>query len=185
MTQSKEHTNHPCYIDDPDRQYSEWMQNPETQISFLRLLLDMHTNDWPDMIMLSDLPQVPSDQIDALPVTMVWRASGKARKKRDVVFYSSDQTTSFYRPVRTQFVFLELGDGTYVARKWNPEEFGPYGDIPDCGLTPKQFLHTYIEGGGTEGLKKHFENLRKKRGGASKTHWRPQFYPPPKSTLRK
>lgn len=168
------------YVDDPDRVFQQWLQNPETQMGFLRGLLQIHEDNWPDMIMLSDLLQVPEDQVDALPVRAVWRVEGRERNLRDVSFGMKAGEVIFVRPKQTRFVFMEMGNGTYAVARWTLEKFGPYEDIPAIGMTPSEFIQVYVEGAGTEGLKQKFENARKRRGGASVTRWRSGHLPSPR-----
>ena len=86
------------YMDTDDRAWQELMQEPQTQDYIRNTFLDIPPEDWPDQILLADLPQVPKEQIDVPTKEMVGRCEGPVRNSGDVTITPTDVDVTFSDP---------------------------------------------------------------------------------------
>jgi hypothetical protein len=86
----------------------------------------------------------------------------------------------FSSPEQTQFVRVQMPDGTERMEAYDPQKHGEWNAISDTGLTPAQLLEQLL-GFGTEvrDQGQQFQNMRKAHGGASRGHWEVDHHPKP------
>jgi hypothetical protein len=168
------------YVDVEDRGWHDRMQNPETWDQIRIQLLDKELKDWPDQILLADLPQVPEDEIDAPIIKIVGRCEGKILNRGDVTIETKKQQAIFLKPQSTKFVRV-VREGMEFMERWNFEKHGEWEQIPDTGLTPSQLIERLYGFGDTAFEQGQQFNLVRKRK-ASKIDWKPDYHPKPKIT---
>ena len=168
------------YVDVEDRAWQEHMRKPETWDQISIQLLDKELADWPDQILLAELPQVPEDQIDAPIVEIVARCEGPILNRGDITIKTKEKQTIFLRPQSTKFVRV-VREGMELMERWNFEKHGEWEQIPDTGLTPPQLIEWLYGFGDTAVEQGQQFNLARKRK-ASKTDWKPNYHPKPKIT---
>jgi hypothetical protein len=192
MTQSKEISGqfkktkgqpHLNYVDTEDAAWQRRMQDPETWDDIQRLLLNKELKDWPDQILLAELPQVPDAEIDAPIVEIIGRTAGPVRHIGDVTIEKTDKDITFFRPNSTKFVRVIRGDGVELMERWSFTKHGEWEKIPDTGVTPAELIEQLYGFGYTEVNEgQQFQNTRKKR--ASKTNWKTDNHPQPVTRKR-
>ncbi len=168
------------YVNEPDREWQELMQEPKTQDYIRNTFLDIPPEDWPDQIILADLPQVPQNQIDVPIKLKVGRCEGPIQKSGEVQFVPSDVTVTLFRPKSTRFIRVILEDGREAMERYDQKRHGEWDDIPDTGLTPAELLDRLYGFG--ESIIEHgqqFQNTRKE-GTAKKTRWKPRHHYSPR-----
>lgn len=155
------------------------MQKPEMMDKIRNLLLDRNEKDWPDRILLASLPQVPDTELDAPIQEIIGRCEGKVRNTGEVTLESQKEGILYKHPKGTKFVRV-IRDGMEFMERWNFAVHGEWEAIPDTELTPTEMLYRIYGFGETEiEHGQQFQRERKKRGGASKTDWKPRHYPKP------
>lgn len=166
------------YVDVEDRAWQEHMQDPETWDRIRMQFLEKEMEDWPDQILLTDLPQVPEDQIDAPIVKIVGRCEGPIRNRGDVTITTTDAQITFFHPKSTKFVRV-VREGMELMERWNFDTHGEWEQIPDTGLTPSQLIERLYGFGDTAVEQgQQFRNVRKRH--SSKTSWPAAHHPKPK-----
>ncbi len=135
----------------------------------------------PDSIMQSELTQLLPENWDQQPAVVLGRVAGKIRNVADMPVIRDGETVIFRSAVQTQFVRVQLEDGTERMEPYLPGRHGPWGDIPDTGELPGELLEQ-LTGFGVEieDQGQQFRNVRKRHGGASRIHWPPKNHPRPK-----
>lgn len=137
---------------------------------------DLSAQD-PDWLFLGELAQVSEDQLHEPIKKVLYRVGGPVRDTQDVALGQHQ----FLRPKQTQFVLVELQDGQRSFVRYNNTIHGAWEDVEDSGFTPSEFIQDiYLHGEEFPAIIKKFLNERKKRGGASKTHWHPDHHPAPR-----
>ena len=183
----------PVYEDVEDRAEQEALQNnakgPDVifdRDALDRLLLMIENSrdeELPDQVILANWPQVPENELFEPVLEVIARTEGPKRDTRDVEIESGDDTVLFRRTESTRFVRVILADGTEAMERYDPTRHGPWGDIPDTGMTPTQLLED-LYGFGDTGVEQgqQFQRVRKSSGGASKTNWPARRHPRVKRT---
>ncbi len=148
-------------------------------------------------------PQTTSpEEWDEIPVQVVGKIQGNLRITRsgnEIVTEGEDEVFPG-RPKRTRFVQVIDQDGIPRIQRFKPSFHGEWDDLPVLGsieeevaeemgiypdvirrgiLTPSE-LTEYLEGVGVEESHtqaRRFDNVRKEKGGASKTDWKPNNNP--------
>lgn len=136
----------------------------------------------PDSIMQSGLSQLLPENWDQQSATVLGRVAGKVRNVADTpVALDTRETVVFRRPKQTQFVRVQLEDGTERMEPYLLKRHGEWDDIPDTGELPGELLEQ-LEGFGIEVIPQgqQFRNVRKHRGGSSCMHWHPGNHLKPK-----
>lgn len=165
------------YVDTEDRAWQSRMQEPETQLVIQNWLLAKQETDWPDQILLADLPQVPEEQIDAPIEEIIGRCSGAIRDTGEVTIERKQSSTIFKRPKSTKFVRV-IRHGAELMERWDPKKHGEWDKIPDTGITPTQLIEQLYGFGDSEiEHGQQFQKIRKRR--ASKTRWPASRHPKP------
>lgn len=166
------------YVNEKDLAWQERMQDPETWDRIRIQLLEKDLEDWPDQILLAELPQVPEDQIDAPIVEKVGRCEGTIRNRGSVTIVPTDVQVTFFRPESTRFVRV-VREGMELMERWNFDKHGEWEQIPNTGLTPPQLIQELYGFGDTAIEQGQQFNLARKRK-ASKTRWEAGHHPSPK-----
>jgi hypothetical protein len=130
----------------------------------------------PDVLFLSELAQVRENQRDEPIRRVLYRVAGPIRNVEDVQI----ENTAFRRPIQTQFICLERGDGMRYFERFDPLVHGEWEQIPDTGMTPRGCIEDiYAHCEEFPGIIQQFINKRKEKS-ASKTHWAPRDNPKPR-----
>ncbi len=169
---------HLQYVDDEDRAWQEHMQKPETWDRIRMQFLDKEMEDWPDQILLADLPQVAEDEVDAPIVEIVGRCEGPIRKRGDVTIVPTDISVTFFRPKSTKFVRV-VREGMELMERWEFEKHGQWEQIPDTGLSPPQLIER-LYGFGDTAIDQGQQFNRERKKGASTTTWKVGNNPKPR-----
>jgi hypothetical protein len=170
---------HLRYVNVEDHAWQEYMQKPETWDRIRKQFLDKEMEDWPDQILLADMPQVPEDQIDAPIIEIVGRCEGRIMNRGDITIKTEKKQTIFLRPEATKFVRV-VREGMECMERWDVGKHGEWEKIPDTGMTPPQLIERLYGFGDTAVEQGQQFNLARKSGKASRTDWKPLHNPKPK-----
>lgn len=137
------------------------------------------------------LPQVPENQLDSPIEQIVGRLAGPDMDVAKVYIGTPMFDSVFSKQQQTEFVRVITKDGKTKMMRWSdvPEKIREkikWEDVPAIeGLTPTEFLEQ-LEGFGDSQIPEgqQFQNARKQKGGARKTHWNPRHLIPPKITKK-
>lgn len=137
---------------------------------------DLSAQD-PDWIFLGELAQVCEAQLYEPIKKVLFRVGGPVRNTADIAIGNRQ----YLRPKQTQFVLIELQDGQRSFVRYDTTTHGAWEDIKESGFTPSEFIQDiYLHGEEFPAIIEQFLNERKKRGGASRTHWHADHYPKPR-----
>lgn len=138
----------------------------------------------PDTIIQNDLPQLPLEDWDA-PIQMILgRCEGPIfdSTHTEVETQSRKKMKIFSSPVQTQFVRVQLEDGSEQMEAYDVDRHGEWEAIPDMGMTPTQLLEELYGFGESEIEQgQQFQRTRKQPGGASRKKWQVGHHPKTRS----
>jgi hypothetical protein len=139
-----------------------------------------HISTSEDSIIQSDLPQLPIDFWNVEVGQILGRVGGRHRDMgASTLITESGIKTIFSKTVQTQFVRVQLIDGSERMEPYNPKRHKEWDAIPDIGVLPDELVEQ-LRGFGFEEMdqSQQFTNARKK--GASKENWPVNHYPKPR-----
>jgi hypothetical protein len=182
MPQGKEkQIREPQYRNTDNHDWDINMQNPDTIYRILRELNEIMTGgmeNWPDRILLSQLPQVDEKEADADQKIILGISRGIVRHRAHTIYELKETTVIIKRPEQTQYVRVHQYGQDWME-VYDPEKHGPITDIPDIGMTPQEIILKQILSIDQQIEEaEQFKNLQK-HAAASHPYYKSRTYVPP------